>query len=358
MVEGLRVFVPAKGRGFIELDRAADEAAGTGFVDALLGSEGTLGVITRVDLRVHPKPLDEAYRGAAFPSVESGWAAMRGILQAGLRPSVLRLYDPFDSIVALKHGAPKEGATGGSILENVASGAVSLEALLAPVRDLADGVGGEVQRRGLRQLLRRPGVTNRLIGRALRRVAMIIGFEGATGNAAGDMERALEIIASHRGQDHGEEPGLAWLRRRHSVSFKQAPVFHAGGFVDTFEVATSWRRLPGLYAAVRKAVSNEAFIMAHFSHAYPDGCSIYFTFAGLRDGPTDALAQYDRIWRAAVGAATASDATLSHHHGVGLLKGAFLDKEVCHGRPLYQRYKQLFDPEGLMNPGKLWEVDP
>ena len=80
-------------------------------------------------------------------------------------------------------------------------------------------------------------------------------------------------------RDLGEEPGRAWLARRYAVSYKMSPVFRDGAFVDTMEVATSWATLLDLYHSVRAALGKHAVVMAHFSHAYPEGCSIYFTFA-------------------------------------------------------------------------------
>lgn len=345
MVEGLRVYTPAE--GWLEIDRAADEAAGTALLDAFVGSEGTLGILTRVDVRVHPAPAEEAYRGLAFPTLEDGWAAMRDLLQAGLKPSVLRLYDPFDSIVALKHSF--HGDTPGADVDPL-----SLGALLSPLKDLADGVFGDVQRKALKRVLRHPGVTNRLIEKALKRCALILGFEGPKGQPAADMSRALALAGRYGAEDHGEGPGWHWLSRRHAVSFKQAPIYHLGGFVDTMEVATSWTSLPQLYQAIRDAVGPHVFLMAHFSHAYADGCSIYFTFAGLRDQVHDALALYDTVWEVGPSAALGAGGTFGHHHGVGLLKRAFLPREVENGAPLFARLKATFDPEGLLNPGKLW----
>ena len=345
LVEGLRVFTP--GQGWLEVDRAADEAARTDLLDAFVGSEGTLGVITRVDVRVQRAPEQETYRGLGFPSLQAGWNAMRDLLQAGLKPNVLRLYDPFDSIVALRHSF--DGEAPGADADPL-----SLAVLLTPVKDLADGVFGDVQRKALKRLLRHPGVTNRLIGRTLKRCAMILGFEGPAGRPAADMSRALAIAGRHGAEDHGEGPGWHWLRRRHAVSFKQAPIFHLGGFVDTMEVATSWSHLPALYHGVREAVGPHVFLMAHFSHAYADGCSIYFTFAGLRDHVHDSLALYDVVWEAGPAAALEAGGTFAHHHGVGMLKRAWLPREVENGAPLFARLKQAFDPEGLLNPGKLW----
>ena len=97
------------------------------------------------------------------------------------------------------------------------------------------------------------------------------------------------------------------------------------------EVAAPWSKLGRLYDAVRRALGEHVFVMAHFSHAYPDGCCIYFSFAGSarsrgRGGETgwddESEVVYDRAWRAALKAAVEAGGTLAHHHGVGPIEGA------------------------------------
>jgi alkyldihydroxyacetonephosphate synthase len=130
-------------------------------------------------------------------------------------------------------------------------------------------------------------------------------------------------------------------------------VFDAGAFVDTMEVATSWDKLLDLYAAVRKAVSPLAFIMAHFSHAYADGCSIYFTFAAAGTSRADAEARYDEIWRTGLAAVAQVGGTISHHHGIGLSKAPFMPVEHGEAMTLYRALKDVLDPHRILNPGKM-----
>ena len=103
--------------------------------------------------------------------------------------------------------------------------------------------------------------------------------------------------------------------------------------------------------------------MAHFSHAYGEGCSIYFTFAGFGDDLDETLERYERIWRVAQRAVIESGASVAHHHGVGLSKASNTPRDHIGGRPLFEALKSsFFDPDGIMNPGKVWaapeEVSP
>ena len=131
-------------------------------------------------------------------------------------------------------------------------------------------------------------------------------------------------------------------------------MFRDGAFVDTMEVASTWERLIDLYHSVREAIGRHAVVMAHFSHAYADGCSIYFTFAahGARRR-AEAERLYDAIWRDGLEAATRVGGTISHHHGVGLLKAPYMAGEHREAMAIFRALKDSLDPDGIFNPGKM-----
>jgi alkyldihydroxyacetonephosphate synthase len=151
----------------------------------------------------------------------------------------------------------------------------------------------------------------------------------------------------------GEGPARAWYHHRYHVSYRQAPLFRGGAFSDTMEVAVPWSRLFNVYESVRRALGRYALVMAHFSHSYPDGASIYFTFAGIGHGGADALTIYDRAWRIALSAALDAGAALSHHHGVGRSKAPRLGEELGAAIDVVRRLKSAWDPDGILNPGAL-----
>jgi alkyldihydroxyacetonephosphate synthase len=136
-------------------------------------------------------------------------------------------------------------------------------------------------------------------------------------------------------------------------------VFAAGLFVDTMEVAAPWSRLVSLYHGVRRALGEHTFVMAHFSHAYPDGCCIYFSFAGSAapgesaDWDAGCTVAYDRAWRAALAAAVEAGGTIAHHHGVGRSKAPQLGAELGAGIDVVRALKRVLDPDGVLNPGAL-----
>jgi alkyldihydroxyacetonephosphate synthase len=291
--------------------------------DLFVGSEGCLGVITRARFRVFPLPPATLYRGLNFRRIEDALLAIRKIMQAGLRPSVVRLYDPLDTIL-LKHGTQKAGRKKSSS-----------DGWLTPL------------------LLRRPSLIQKLAERATSEVLLILAFEGEPELAREMENRALQHAAALRGKDLGPGPGLHWRDHRFSVSFKMPKLFANDCFVDTIEVATTWENLPALYDGMRKALGGHALVLAHFSHAYAEGCSIYFTVAGKCRDPERDLKTYAEIWNDAMETCLTLGATISHHHGIGLLKAKYLPRELGGAMPLFREMKKKLDPWGIMNPGKM-----
>lgn len=323
------------GRG--EIVRLHRRAHGPDLVPLMIGSEGVLGVITSATLRLHPAPAARAYGAFSFPTLPAGWTAMRDMFQAGLRPAVARLYDPFDSFIA-RMGSVRRGL-GGKEKEKH-----------GPKMPGAGGVA-------LRGLLRAPHLLNEAVdalgARVLRGSTLVLIFEGSAEESAGDLARAVAITEQHGARPLGEAPARHWLEHRYGVSYRQSAVFMAGAFSDTMEVAATWSRLGALYDAVREALGQHVFVMAHLSHAYPDGCSIYFTFAGSAPTVAEAEARYDAAWRAALDAAIGAGGTLSHHHGVGRSKAPRLGAELGAGVDVVRALRGVFDPAGIMNPGNL-----
>jgi alkyldihydroxyacetonephosphate synthase len=314
--------------------------SGPNLIPLVVGSEGTLAVVTSATLRLHPAPVARAFASFSFPSTEHGWEAMRAMFQAGLRPAVARLYDPFDAMLARRGSVKKGGADSGG----------------------TPGLGAAA----LRSLLRRPGSFNELLegtfgSKVLGGALLVVIFEGEGDGPERDAEAARALLAPMRARYDGEGPARKWLLHRYSVSYRQAPVFAAGLFSDTMEVAAPWSKLGALYDGVRKALGEHVFVMAHMSHAYPDGCCIYFSFAGTA-GPKSGgagwdercEATYDRAWRAALAAAVEAGGTLAHHHGAGRSKAPRLTRELGDtGVDAVRALMRAFDPKGILNPGNL-----
>lgn len=269
-----------------------------------LGGEGTTGIITRAWLRVRPAPQVALDRGWLLPDLRAGIDALRAVVRTGVMPAVLRLYDETDTGVVF----------GGQGL---------------PVPDGCLLIVGCEGRRDVAEF------TEQVVGEELRRLG---------------------------GEDLGREPGEHWRAHRHGMSYRFAEYVKPGGTfgdaltLDTMEVAGRWRDLPALYDAVHAALSEHVdLVLAHVSHVYDTGASIYFTLGAVNDGDEDAaLARYDAAWQAAQTAALATGATASHHHGIGLLRAPYLPEELGPvGWEVLRRLKAALDPDHRLNPGKL-----
>lgn len=343
MVSGLEVITPGQGRVLTGV------LAGAGPVDPwtpiFVGSEGTLGVVTRARLRVHRAPETMDFRGWGFRTPQDGLACMQRIMKSRLRPAVVRLYDPFDSVLVGFHRSTDDG-------QDVAMAAAThKDPWIAKVLTL---LSGEFEDKGMALLLRRPELINRVAHWLPVPCLLVVGDEGSEAEVPRCMDAMATIAREQGGRDLGPGPGWSWYRNRYGVSYKQSKIFMRGAFVDTMEVATTWEQVFQLYRKVVGAMSPHVFIMAHFSHAYPEGCSIYFSFVGYRRKAADRERLYRRAWRRGLEAVTRHGATISHHHGIGRHKMGAMPREMPGGATVFQGLKQVFDPRGVMNPGKLW----
>jgi alkyldihydroxyacetonephosphate synthase len=366
-VAGLTVVT---GRGeIIETDGPSRALRGPNWTQLVLGSEGTLGVITSARLRVSPAPQLRIYRGFEVESVAAGVEAIRRVMQKGLRPAVVRLYDELDTLMNSMSGHHAEHELDADArAPGPADGEGALPILPRPAPPPDDGVvhrlmtlargGRAIHRELLGAALGRARVVNRVFGAVAEKVSrkgcrMIIGLEGARLRTEVEAALVFQELAAAGARDQGEEPGRAWIAHRYAVSYRMSPMFRDGAFVDTMEVASSWERLLDLYHSVRAAIGAHAVVMAHFSHAYPDGCSIYFSFAGHGKDRADSERIYDAVWRDGLAAATRVGGTISHHHGVGLLKAPYMEGEHREAMAILAGLKTSLDPDNVMNPGKL-----
>ena len=139
------------------------------------------------------------------------------------------------------------------------------------------------------------------------------------------------------------------LQERQSYREHITKILQRGLVVDTVEVATTWDRVMDLHRSVKEGLRNVEgvyFVTAHLSHIYRHGACLYFT---ILFAPSESL--YFKIWDTVYSEAERFGATISHHHGTGILKQRYLELEKP--AELYRRLKAAFDPKGLLNPGRL-----
>ena len=316
-VQAVRLAYPG---GMLATPGVPAAAAGPDLVQLVAGSEGVLGVITEATLRLAPAPQHREFRGYLFQGFAEGVAAARELMQAGLHPAVLRLSD-----------------------------AAETETTLA-LRPAPRGMAAAKERLG-RWYLARRGL--RLESASI----MILGFEGDEPTVKHGWSRAKPVLRRHGAQSLGRGVGEAWARSRYDAPYLRDLLLDHGVMVDTLETATTWDRYLSLHSAVREALlgalGERSVVMAHLSHSYSDGGSIYYTFLAPQDH-RDEIGQWERVKAAATDAIVQHGGALSHHHGIGSDHRAWMESYLgAAGVQWLTAIKASLDPNGIMNPGKL-----
>jgi alkyldihydroxyacetonephosphate synthase len=290
-------------------------AAGPDLRRLLLGSEGTLGVITAVTLRVRPRPSHQRLDAYALPGFATGADALRALVQTGATPDVARLSDEQETRISLA-------------------------------------------------LARHPGPARLLHTylTARRRAAMLIlGWDDDDPKHIGHRRSAARTIHKRHGAVAiGTPPGRSWAEGRFHGAYLRDELLSRGVLVDTLETATTWTELTDLHDSVATALGaalrergTPAIVMCHVSHVYPTGASLYFTFLARQQHGHE-LAQWRAAKQAASDAISQAGATITHHHAVGRDHAPWLAQEIGDlGVAALQAVKDRLDPAGVMNPGKL-----
>lgn len=313
MVKGLVLLAPA---GDIELPVIPATAAGPELRRMVVGSEGTLGVISELSLRVRAAPAMRQYEGAFFRDFASGVQALRALAQERVAPAVARLSD--------------EAETGMSL---ALAGSGGLKGRLGRSYLGLRGYGGGC--------------------------LAILGFEGTSEEVEHKRKRALTLLRRHEGLPVGQSPGKAWLAQRFAAPYLRDELLTQGVMVETLETATRWSNLERLHREVSGAIERAlaaqgtpGLVMCHVSHLYDTGASLYFTF--LARQREDAIEQWQAIKHAACEAIVDGEGTITHHHAVGRDHAPWLEREIgVAGVSALRALKQQLDPAGIMNPGKL-----
>uniref|UniRef100_UPI0024570302 FAD-binding oxidoreductase n=1 Tax=Nocardia brasiliensis TaxID=37326 RepID=UPI0024570302 len=301
MVQRLKIATPS---GTVELGRAPASAAGPDLRELFVGSEGALGVITEVTVRVHPVPETVAYQAWSFPDFETGTAALRSVVQAGAAPTVLRLSDEAETGINL--------ARAGDIGGNAVTGCLA-----------------------------------------------ITTFEGSAAHVASRSAEAGALLAAAGGTDLGETPAREWEHGRFGAPYMRDALLDVGVLCETLETATIWSNVPVLKAKVTAALTDSLagqgtppLVMCHISHTYPTGASLYFTIVAKQ--LDDPIAQWHNAKQAVGDAIVAAGGTITHHHAVGTDHRPWLPAEIGDlGVRVLRAVKAELDPAGILNPGKL-----
>ncbi len=276
-------------------------ASGPGLLNFLLGSEGTLGVITEATMQIEHLPETRLFRAVLFDDLSKALEAGRRIMAARLQPAVLRLYDPASTASLLK----------------------------------------------------------RVLNLDLQGAYLILGFDGFAEIAEAQEKRALDICAELGARDLGRESGEHWWEHRYDFYYPPLGL-SLPKLYGTIETVCTFANIERLYHAKKAAIEDgfaewKARYIAHFSHWFPWGVMVYDRFI-IDEPPQDlheALRLHNRIWTVAARTSLANGGMLNEHHGIGLKLGRLMREQYGSAWPTLETIKRALDPRGIMNPGKL-----
>lgn len=310
LVVGLRMATPS---GELVLPALPGSAAGPDLRRLVLGSEGTLGVVTEVTVRVRRQPAVKLYEGWMAPSWEKGTDALRRLAQEGPHPDIARLSDPDETRVNLAMSSSGRGTR------------VALGAYLR-ARRVGSGC------------------------------LIVTGYEGDAHDVKWRRRGVRRILRDVGAAPLGRRAGEAWVHGRFTGPYLRDTLLDEGVLAETLETATTWHNLPDLYAGVRGALHDSlgrALVGCHVSHLYPTGASLYFTALAAAITGEEA-AQWARAKNAANNAIVAAGGTITHHHAVGTAHRDHVQSDLSAlGVEALRAVKQRLDPGGILNPGKL-----
>jgi alkyldihydroxyacetonephosphate synthase len=285
--------------------------------EVAIGSEGILGVIPDVDVRIRPLPATRRYEAWIVEDFEAGNEIVRGLAQTDRLPTIIRISDVPETEVNLAMSLPS-GAAGG---------------LFRRYLKLRGRTGGSL---------------------------LISGYEGTSAAVHRSRSDVARAIRKGGGVYLGQAAGRGWAKGRFHGPYLREALLDRGVLVETLETAQQWSGHKKLYEGVRSALEDglkengmEGIVMCHLSHAYRDGASLYFTvIAG--QGPAGGAENWPKLKRAACEAIQSAGGTLSHHHATGRDHAPWVEGEIGPaGIDALRVLKERFDPAGIMNPGKI-----
>ncbi len=278
--------------------KAVKNVVGYDLTQLLVGSEGTLAIITKITLRLVPKPLASATALVAFPSIQAAVDAVSAIIAARAVPVALELIDRASLDAVHTH-------TGDVIVP------ANVDAVLIVETDgSADGAREEMDR----------------VEAACRRAG---------------------AVTISRANSDAERDRIWSVRRAVSLALK------ATGLVKVnHDVVVPRGRVPQLFDVVAALKRDYGLPIACFGHA-GDG-NIHVNIM-LRPGDTAARARAAEAERVLFERVVALEGSISGEHGIGFAKRAYIGLELSAEEiALMRRVKRAFDPHGILNPGKIF----
>ncbi|MDQ8036283.1 MAG: FAD-binding oxidoreductase [Pedobacter sp.] len=306
-------------QGTLDLPTFPASSAGPDLREIVLGSEGRIGILTDVKVRVTRLPEAEEFHVFFLPDWERASAAMREVAQQRLPLSMMRLSNAEETRTQL-------------ILAGHERAVAVLDRVLR-LRGAGDG-----------------------------RCMMTVGLTGSRDGISFSRQQLKKILKAHGAVATGQMLGKKWAANRFKAPYLRESLWKLGYAVDTLETAVDWPKVTSTVANIEAALRNglkeegeTVLAFTHLSHLYAQGSSIYTTYV-YRVGSdyAETLARWKKLKAAASEEIVKAGGTISHQHGVGRDHAPYLPAEKGElGMNTLQALCRHFDPDGRLNPGKL-----
>uniref|UniRef100_A0A4W4FG22 Alkylglycerone-phosphate synthase n=1 Tax=Electrophorus electricus TaxID=8005 RepID=A0A4W4FG22_ELEEL len=288
----------------------------------IMGSEGTLGVVTEVTMKIRPLPEYQKYGSIVFPNFQQGVSCLREVARQRCAPASIRLMDneQFQFGHALK---PQVSSIFTSFLDGLKKFYIT------------KFKGFEPHHLCVATLL----------------------FEGDREKVLQHEKQVYDIAAKFGGLAAGEDNG----QRGYMLTFVIAYLRDLGMdyyvIGESFETSVPWDRVLDLCRNVKERIVRECkergvqfppFSTCRVTQTYDAGACVYFYFAFNYRGLADPLHVYERVEHEAREEILANGGSLSHHHGVGKLRKEWMREAVSTvGLGMLQSVKEYVDPNNI-----------
>ncbi len=273
-------------------------AAGPDLNQIFIGSEGTLGVITKATFKLFEQPECRRHRAFLFPDMTSGFAAGRDIMQK-VKPSIMRFFDEAETVSIIK----------------------------------------------------------KILGFEKKGCFMNVTCEGIERIVDVEMDIVVEICKKYGAQDLGSEYGEKWYENRITF-FYPGHIMDIPQMFGTMDTVARFKDVEKIYWAMKNAIETNfpgVRFIAHCSHWYEWGTMIYdrFILDNPPADPDEAIRLHNRIWNTGVRAAMKNGGVINDHHGIGLKLSRLMKEQYGPAMQVMEALKKQLDPNGIMNPYKL-----